>query len=149
MAFLYRRSINYGFRIRCDLRFARLSNNDTLAFGRRTHASNETNGGRRRSGGWGPNRRGGGHGQFRGLWLAVTDIWVWWYAFALAAQVVALSFNVYFPTLTATLGYNTTVSLLLCAPPFIFAAIIAFFLSRFYFYFWYITFTDAFIKTFR
>lgn len=64
-------------------------------------------------------------GQASGLWLAVTDIKVWWLAFAMTAAVVGLSFNAFFPTLSATLGYNTTVSLLLCAPPFVFTAIIA------------------------
>jgi hypothetical protein len=31
----------------------------------------------------------------------------------------------FFPTLTATLGYSRTVTLLLCAPPWIFATIVA------------------------
>jgi len=69
-------------------------------------------------------------GQGSGLWLAFTDIKVWWLALALTSQVVALSFNAFFPTLSATLGYNTTVSLLLCAPPFVFTVIVAAFLSR-------------------
>lgn len=34
------------------------------------------------------------------------------------------------PQLTKTLGYDNTASLLLCAPPFVFAAIVAFFVSR-------------------
>lgn len=33
----------------------------------------------------------GGHAD--GLWLAISDWKVWWLAFALTAQVVALSFN--------------------------------------------------------
>lgn len=41
-----------------------------------------------------------------------------------------MSFTVYFPTLIATLGYNSTVTLLLVAPPFVFAAIVAFALTR-------------------
>ncbi|KAF8165390.1 MFS general substrate transporter [Crassisporium funariophilum] len=69
-----------------------------------------------------------GHG--KGLWLAVSDWKVWWLAFALTAQVVSLSFNAYFPTLSATMGFNRTVTLLLCAPPFIFTALFAFVLSR-------------------
>ncbi|KAG6861003.1 hypothetical protein C0995_005023 [Termitomyces sp. Mi166 len=69
-------------------------------------------------------------GQSSGLWLAVTDIKVWWLSLALTSQVVALSFNAFFPTLSATLGYNTTVSLLLCAPPFVFSAIVSAFLSH-------------------
>ncbi|KAF7352833.1 MFS general substrate transporter [Mycena venus] len=52
------------------------------------------------------------------------------FAFAMTAQVVALSFNAFFPTLTQTLGYSPTVTLLLCAPPFAIAALAAFFLAR-------------------
>lgn len=65
-----------------------------------------------------------------GLWLAVTDWRVWWLALALTSEVTALSFNAFFPTLTATLGFNTTISLILVAPPFIVTAICAFFISR-------------------
>jgi len=68
-------------------------------------------------------------GQGNGLWLALTDIKVWWLSLALTSQVIALSFNAFFPTLSATLGFNTTVTLLLCAPPFIFAVIVAGLLS--------------------
>ncbi|KDQ64290.1 hypothetical protein JAAARDRAFT_683372 [Jaapia argillacea MUCL 33604] len=70
------------------------------------------------------------HGAMNGLWLAITDWKVWWLAFAMTAQVIALSFNAYFPTLSATLGYSTTVTLLLCAPPFVWAAIETFLLAR-------------------
>ena len=69
-------------------------------------------------------------GHYSGLWLAITDWKVWWLAFTLTSQAVALSFNAYFPTLSATLGFNPTVTLLLCAPPFVFTAIFAFVLSR-------------------
>ncbi|KAJ7576928.1 MFS general substrate transporter [Mycena floridula] len=69
-------------------------------------------------------------GAMHGLWLALSDWKVWWLAVALTAQVIALSFNSFFPTLTATLGFSPTVTLLLCAPPFVFATIAAFFLSR-------------------
>ncbi|KAH9904229.1 MFS general substrate transporter [Epithele typhae] len=70
----------------------------------------------------------GGHAA--GLILAAKDWKVWWLAVAQTAQVIALSFNAYFPTLTATLGYNPTVTLLLCAPPFILAALVAFAVAR-------------------
>lgn len=69
-----------------------------------------------------------GHGA--GLWMAITDWKVWWFSLALTSQVVALSFNAYFPTLSATMGFNRTVTLLLCAPPFVFTALFAFVLSR-------------------
>lgn len=71
------------------------------------------------------------HGSLtRGLVLALTDWKVWWLALALTAQVIGLSFNAYFPTLTATLGYNRTITLLLCAPPWFFAAAVAFIVAR-------------------
>jgi len=69
-------------------------------------------------------------GASRGLWLAISDWRVWWMAFLMLSQVVALSFNSYFPTLSATMGFNGTVTLLLCAPPFIWAAIEAYLVSR-------------------
>ncbi|KAI0050192.1 MFS general substrate transporter [Auriscalpium vulgare] len=65
-----------------------------------------------------------------GLRLAVTDWKVWWLALAMTSEVTALSFNAYFPTLSQTLGYDRTVTLVLCAPPFIWAAIEAFLLAR-------------------
>lgn len=46
---------------------------------------------------------------------------VWVMALSLTAMVISLSFNQFFPTLTKTLGYTNTISLLLCAPPFVFA----------------------------
>ncbi|KAL9712663.1 hypothetical protein Ac2012v2_003900 [Leucoagaricus gongylophorus] len=69
-------------------------------------------------------------GKGSGLVMAVTDWKVWWLAVALTSQVIALSFNAYFPTLSATMGFNPTVTLLLCAPPFVFAAMVTFMLSR-------------------
>ncbi|KAJ7276348.1 MFS general substrate transporter [Mycena haematopus] len=70
------------------------------------------------------------HGPLGGLWMALGDWRVWLFAFALTAQVVALSFNAFFPTLTQTLGYSPTVTLLLCAPPWAIAALAAFLLAR-------------------
>ncbi|KAG2117463.1 major facilitator superfamily domain-containing protein [Suillus clintonianus] len=68
-------------------------------------------------------------GRGHGLYLAVTDWKVWWIALATAGQMVSLSFTIYFPTLSATLGYNPTVTLLLVAPPFVIAAIVTLALS--------------------
>jgi hypothetical protein len=68
-------------------------------------------------------------GIWSGLIMALTDWKVWWLSLALTSEVVALSFNAFFPTLSATLGFNTTVTLLLCAPPFVFSALVAFLLS--------------------
>lgn len=65
-----------------------------------------------------------------GFWLAVSDWKVWWLTVALTSEVTALSFNAFFPTLSATMGFNPTVTLILVAPPFILAAICAFFVAR-------------------
>lgn len=71
--------------------------------------------------------KGEEHSQMHGLKLAVTDWKVWWLAFALLSQVLSLSFNAYFPTLAATLGFkSTTVTLLLTAPPWFFATFVSF-----------------------
>ncbi|KAK2466178.1 hypothetical protein APHAL10511_001820 [Amanita phalloides] len=69
-------------------------------------------------------------GKFNGLVLALSDWKVWWLAFTMAALVAALSYHAYFPTLSATMGYNRTITLLLCAPPWIFASGVAVVLSR-------------------
>ena len=65
-----------------------------------------------------------------GFILALSDWKVWWLAFSMMALVAALSYHVYFPTLSATMGYNRTITLLLCAPPWIFASAVALLLSR-------------------
>jgi len=74
------------------------------------------------------------HGKFLGRWpglhLAVTDWKVWWLALTMTFMVLSLSFNSYFPTLSATLGYDTTTSLLLCVPPWLFATATSFALTR-------------------
>jgi len=69
-------------------------------------------------------------GPFLGFHLAVSDWKVWWLALTFAAMAVSLSFHVYFPTLVATLGYGPTITLLLCALPWLFATGVALQLSR-------------------
>lgn len=69
-------------------------------------------------------------GQWNGFFMAMTDWKVWWLALALTSMVVSLSFNAFFPTLSATLGFNSTVTLLLCAPPWVFSTIVAFIVCR-------------------
>ncbi|KAG7451127.1 MFS general substrate transporter [Guyanagaster necrorhizus] len=59
-----------------------------------------------------------------GLKLAAMDPVVWAFSIMNIAQLLGLSFVNFFPTLTATLGFSTTVSLLLCAPPWVFSAIV-------------------------
>ncbi|KAI0089165.1 MFS general substrate transporter [Irpex rosettiformis] len=69
-------------------------------------------------------------GQLRSLISTITDWKVWWLTFALISMLISFSFNAYFPTLAATLGYNRSVTLLLCAPPWVFATIVTFVVCR-------------------
>ena len=69
--------------------------------------------------------------QLRGLSLAIKDVKVWYLAFGLTCFVFSLSFNSYFPTLTATLGSSPTVTLLLCSPPWLISTIVAFLTARY------------------
>ena len=66
-----------------------------------------------------------------GLVMALQDWKVWWLVLAIANMTMSMSFNVFFPTLSATMGYGRTVTLLLCAPPWIFATATAFLVSRY------------------
>jgi hypothetical protein len=66
-----------------------------------------------------------------GLVMALQDWKVWWLVLAIANMTLSMSFNVFFPTLSATMGYSRTVTLLLCAPPWIFATATAFLVSRY------------------
>lgn len=61
---------------------------------------------------------------------ALSDWKVWWLALAMSSLNVLLSFGAFFPTLSATLGYSSTISLLLCTPPWMFATCVAFLMSR-------------------
>ncbi|KAJ6508630.1 major facilitator superfamily domain-containing protein [Mycena sanguinolenta] len=61
---------------------------------------------------------------FSGLKMAAKDPLVWTFALMTTAQLLGLSFVSFFPTLTQTLGFSTTISLLLAAPPWLFAGAI-------------------------
>ncbi|KAF9224409.1 MFS general substrate transporter [Gyrodon lividus] len=63
---------------------------------------------------------------FSGLTQALSDWRVWWLSTALLCLYAADSFINFFPTLSATMGYSPTISLLLCAPPWIFTTITTF-----------------------
>ena len=65
----------------------------------------------------------GGHSQWKGLRMALVDPKT--YMFALAYHCIngASGFQNFFPTLTKTLGFSSTVSLLLVAPPYVFILI--------------------------
>lgn len=62
----------------------------------------------------------GAMSQIKGFKLAMTDPNTYILALAYMATTGAAGFQNFFPTLTATLGYSRTISLLLCAPPYIF-----------------------------
>jgi hypothetical protein len=64
-----------------------------------------------------------------GLILAFFDWKVWYLAATLFLYALSLSFHLYFPTLTATMGYDAIVSLLLCVPPWMAATAWALWLS--------------------
>ncbi|KAJ5112775.1 hypothetical protein N7532_000820 [Penicillium argentinense] len=64
-----------------------------------------------------------GMSQVKGFMLAMKDIRVHVLAFAFMCKSAAGGFSFFFPTLTSTLGYNNTISLLLCAPPYVFVAL--------------------------
>ncbi|KAF8154966.1 major facilitator superfamily domain-containing protein [Crassisporium funariophilum] len=65
-----------------------------------------------------------------GFKQAVKDWKVWWLTFTYGIIFVATSYVLYLPTLAATLGFNPTISLVLCAPPSMFGAVTAFFHAR-------------------
>jgi len=62
----------------------------------------------------------GGMSQIKGMKLAFQDSKTYILAIAYMAITGAAGFQNFFPTLTATLGYNHIISLLLCAPPYMF-----------------------------
>ncbi|WWC72678.1 uncharacterized protein I206_106642 [Kwoniella pini CBS 10737] len=62
---------------------------------------------------------------YTGFVLAMSDWKIYILMLSLTACVTGLSFNIYFPTLTKTLGYGTTETLLLAAPPWVFACLLA------------------------
>ncbi|CAK5268715.1 unnamed protein product [Mycena citricolor] len=60
----------------------------------------------------------------QGLKLAVADPLVWLFSIVMLSQHIGRSVGQFFPTFAKTLGYSTTITLLLTAPPWIVAAII-------------------------
>jgi len=65
----------------------------------------------------------GGMSQVRGMVLAFKDPKTYILAIAYHCITGASGFQNFFPTLTATLGYNKVISLLLVAPPYIFITV--------------------------
>ncbi|KAI9633884.1 putative tartrate transporter [Dioszegia hungarica] len=64
-------------------------------------------------------------GAFDGLKMAVKDTKIYLMMFTLTAYVVGLSFNAFFPSLTGTLGFGYVPTLLMSAPPWVFAVIVS------------------------
>ncbi|KAF8187736.1 MFS general substrate transporter [Pholiota molesta] len=60
----------------------------------------------------------------QGLIMAIKDPKVAIFAIMTTAELLGLSFVQFFPTLTQTLGFNTTITLLLTAPPWIVASVV-------------------------
>ncbi|KIK49030.1 hypothetical protein CY34DRAFT_70349, partial [Suillus luteus UH-Slu-Lm8-n1] len=65
-----------------------------------------------------------------GLLEALMDWRVWWLGVALHLMLSSMSFTMFFPTLSATMGYSATTSLLLCAPPWILGTATSFVVAR-------------------
>ncbi|KAI2788004.1 hypothetical protein POX_f08387 [Penicillium oxalicum] len=65
----------------------------------------------------------GGISQLKGLKMAMTDIKTYVLALGYMCITGAAGFQNFFPTLTKTLHYNDTISLLLVAPPYIFMVV--------------------------
>ncbi|KAL5334759.1 major facilitator superfamily domain-containing protein [Aspergillus crustosus] len=61
----------------------------------------------------------------RGLKEAVTDPKVWLLGISYHCTIMGLSFSFFFPTITQSLGYGTTTTLLLTAPPWIWSVLVA------------------------
>lgn len=68
----------------------------------------------------------GGMSQIRGIKLALLDPKTYLLAIAYMGITGAAGFQNFFPTLTRTLGYSQTISLLLVAPPYIFMVFYSF-----------------------
>ncbi|KUL90641.1 hypothetical protein ZTR_00082 [Talaromyces verruculosus] len=62
---------------------------------------------------------------FTGLIMALKDFKIYIMMLSLTAYVVGLSFNAFFPTLTATLGFSYVPTLLMSAPPWAFSCIVS------------------------
>lgn len=69
--------------------------------------------------------------EYAGFKMAMLDWKIWWMALTYAAVFLSISFNAYYPTLTATLGYSRKISLVLVAPPPILVSILSFFYARY------------------
>ncbi|KAG6332104.1 hypothetical protein ID866_6984 [Astraeus odoratus] len=60
---------------------------------------------------------------FEGLILAIKDLKVYLFILLSVLEALGASFSNFFPTFTSTLGYSTTITLLIAAPPWVVPAI--------------------------
>jgi len=67
---------------------------------------------------------------WKGFIAAVSDWKVWGMALALYFAVLSVSFFMYFPTIASTIGFEAGTTLLLCVPPWVFAAAITLWVCR-------------------
>ena len=65
-----------------------------------------------------------------GLVEALADWTVWWLAIVECLLHMGVTYRTFFPTIAATMGYGATVTLLLCAPPWLVDAITSMFIMR-------------------
>ena len=65
-----------------------------------------------------------------GLVEALMDWTVWWLAIAECLLHMGMTYRTFFPTIAATMGYSATVTLLLCAPPWLVDTITSVFIMR-------------------
>lgn len=64
-------------------------------------------------------------GVFDGLIMALKDVKIYLMMLTFTAYVIGLSFNAFFPTLTATLGFGYVPTLLMSSPPWVFSCIVS------------------------
>lgn len=68
-------------------------------------------------------------GTFDGFIMAVKDWKIYVLLIFFISYIIGLSFNAFFPTLTGTLGFATTPTLLMSAPPWVFSCIVSLLVS--------------------
>lgn len=70
-------------------------------------------------------------GEVEGFKQAIRDWKVWFLTMLYAVMFLSTTFVLYLPTLAATLDFNATISLVLCAPPSLLVTVTAWFHARY------------------
>ena len=73
--------------------------------------------------------------QANSLILAMKDWKVWWSSATMFFMVISTSYVAFFPSICETMGFKQNITLLLCAPPWIFAGISNFVITGYVYYF--------------